>query len=227
MTRPRTRLIDRLLALLGLVVSSPVLAAAAVGIKLSGPGPVFHRARRVGLGGKPFTMYKLRTMRLPTAEMVGARITAGVDPRVFALGRCLRRLKIDELPQLVNVVRSDMAIVGPRPEDPSIVESEYAPWMRESLEVLPGLTSPGSLSYYAAEKQLPADPAEAEVVYLRDLLPRKLATDLVYVRGQSARYDAMLVLRTILGLCGVRHGFAGTQALERRRADEILNEVAR
>lgn len=223
----RVRLVDRILAALGLLGSAPVLALAAIGIKFSDEGPVVYRARRAGLEGHPFTMFKLRTMRTTSNVVESVRITGGIDTRVFPFGRLLRRFKIDELPQLFNILRGDMAIVGPRPEDPSIVEREYVPWMRETLRVFPGLTSPGSLDYYADERCLPDDQVDAEAAYLRDLLPRKLAVDIVYVRHRSASYDALLVLRTVFGLMGAHSAFRSSQAWEKAEAQRILNEEAK
>jgi lipopolysaccharide/colanic/teichoic acid biosynthesis glycosyltransferase len=199
-----------------------LLVVAALGIKLSDGGPILHRARRAGYAGAAFTMYKLRTMRLTEGE--GSRVTGGGDGRVFAWGRLLRRLKLDELPQLANVARGDMAIVGPRPEDITLVEREYDPWMRRTLEVLPGLTSPGSLDYYAAESELPADSATAERRYLRELLPRKLALDLVYVEHRSTLYDLQLVLRTAAALTGLDL-FPAVRRWEEQEAERILREV--
>ncbi len=103
----------------GLIVVAPILAVAAISIALSSPGPVIYRCRRVGARGRLFTMYKLRTMHAAAPSDAGSRITGASDPRVFAAGRLLRRLKIDELPQLLNVLRGDMSLVGPRPRIPS------------------------------------------------------------------------------------------------------------
>ena len=164
-------------------------------------------------------MYKFRTMTVARPGDERARITGGRDTRVFPWGRLLRRLKVDELPQLINVVTGDMAIVGPRPEDPTIVERDYAPWMHETLTVLPGLTSPGTLGYYADESGLPEDPAAAERIYLERLLPRKLAIDLVYVRNRTARYDAMLVVRTLAGVAGLTSLFRRSMTDESARAE--------
>jgi len=219
----QARLVDRLLASVGLVFAAPVLGLAALGIKVSDRGPVLYRAQRVGLGGRPFTMLKLRTMRsAPGGE--SSRITGGTDTRVFPLGRLLRRFKLDELPQLVNVLRGDMAIVGPRPEDPSIVERDYAPWMHETLSVLPGLTSPGTLHYYADEAGLPGNGSDAEAKYLRVLLSRKLAVDLVYVRNRSIGYDAALIVRTLASLLGAHGAFHSTRVREQNQAHRILRE---
>lgn len=222
----RVRPLDRVLALLAILGTSPLWFLAVVGIRVCDPGTVLYRARRAGVDGEPFTMFKFRTMRVTAATSAGGRVSSGQDPRVFAWGRFLRRMKIDELPQLVNIAKGDMAIVGPRPEDLSIVQTEYAPWMMETLEVLPGLTSPGSLAYYANEVLIPEDPAEAEQRYLADLLPRKLAIDLVYVRERSLRYDAVLVLRTVGSIAGRHDLFPRQQAHERAEADRILQRVS-
>ena len=221
----RVRLLDRLLAVVGLVLSSPLLVLAGIGTKLTDPGPVIYRATRTGAGGTPFTMFKLRTMRLACDETTGL-ITGARDPRVSPWGGVLRRFKVDELPQLVNVARGDMAIVGPRPEDPVIVQRDYQPWMWETLEVPPGLTSPGTLDYYAREACLPDDPDEAEAVYLRELLPRKLALDIGYVRARSWRYDVKLVLRTVARVAGWHRPFKAMHEREARLAKQLLDERA-
>lgn len=211
---------DRIAAAAGLVATSPVVAVCALGVKLSSPGPVLHRSLRAGQAGEPFTMYKLRTMH-DGAEAEG-RITAGRDTRVFGFGRFLRRTKLDEIPQLVNVLRGEMALVGPRPEDLWIVQEHYDALMWETLTVPPGLTSPGSLHYFGGEGRLPREPQLTEAVYLRRLLPRKIALDLVYVRNRSPRYAAELLLRTAMGVLGLRQAFLGRSAEEQRRAEEIL-----
>jgi len=200
------RVLDVVLASLALVAVTPLLGAAALGIRLAGPGPIFYCARRIGLHTRPFTMYKLRTMRLGQAYSSSA-ITAKHDPRVFPFGAFLRRAKVDELPQLFNILRGDMAIVGPRPEVPRMVELFYAPLHYETFRVLPGLTSPGSIyAYTHGEAQL--DASDPERCYAERLLPLKLALDLVYVRRASLAYDLALIARTawmlgtaLLGRC--------------------------
>jgi lipopolysaccharide/colanic/teichoic acid biosynthesis glycosyltransferase len=184
---------------LGLAVTLPLLAIAALGIKLSSRGPVLYRARRVGRRGRLFTMYKLRTMHHRDAASNGSAITAHEDNRIFPLGRVLRKAKIDELPQLFNVLRGDMAIVGPRPEDPDIVARHYQPHHFTTLMVRPGLTSPGTLYYFTvAEFQVSSQSAEQD--YARAILPLKLALDLVYVRSASWWYDLALIGRTLASI---------------------------
>lgn len=211
------RALDIVGATLGLIVTAPLLLAAAIGIRLSSRGPVLFRAPRAGVGGSTFLMYKLRTMHVAT--VAGHRITTERDPRVFALGAWLRRTKIDELPQLVNVLRGEMALVGPRPEDPVLVERHYTAWQRETLRVRPGLTSPGSLYYDAGAKRL-VEGDDPEMRYVRDVLPLKLALDLVYVRRASLAYDLRLIARTVVFLLATftgRQAFADPPELEEAR----------
>ena len=172
------RLFDFITSLITLIVGAPILAAAAIGIRLSSPGPVLYRAQRVGRGASQFVMYKFRTMHIRS----GPVITAMRDSRIFAFGSLLRRLKIDELPQFFNVLRGDMSIVGPRPEDPMIVSKSYSREDHETLSVLPGLLSPGSIYYYTHGEQLVGNGDDPTTTYLEVALPIKLALDRVYVQ---------------------------------------------
>jgi lipopolysaccharide/colanic/teichoic acid biosynthesis glycosyltransferase len=189
------RLLDVVLSSVGLALVAPVLAIAALGIRLASPGPVLFRARRVGRAGTCFTMYKLRTMHRRQPPRA-SRITGQDDARVFPLGALLRRTKIDELPQLFNVLRGDMSIVGPRPEDPDIVERHYTALQRETLAVRPGLASPGSLYHYTHGDALLAG-GDPESAYVDRLLPLKLALDVVYVRQASLPLDVRIIGRTL------------------------------
>ncbi len=220
--RAEKRLAGRLAAAAGLAASSPLLLACAIAVKVSSRGTILFRANRVGQHGATFTILKFRTMH-QQPESAAARITGSRDTRVFPAGRLMRACKVDELPQLVNILRGEMAIVGPRPEDPTIVVERYTRLMRETLAVPPGLTSPGSLDYYTQEATLPDDPAEAERIYLLDLLPRKIALDLVYVRNRSWRYDVELGIRTVLSLLRIPGPFARRRAWERTEASVILS----
>ena len=203
------RTLDLALATLALIAALPLLAVAAVGIRLSSPGPILYRATRVGRGGRPFTMYKLRTMHVNHATVGGkvatSAITAKDDPRVFRVGAVLRQTKIDELPQLFNVLSGDMSLVGPRPEDPRFVERNYTTTHLATLDVRPGLTSPGSVWYYtSAEDDLSSEDPERH--YVEHVLPLKLALDLVYVRRVSWYYDLALIGRTIRVLTALSLG---------------------
>ena len=134
-----SRAFDILIAALGLVISAPLLAAAAVAIRLEGPGPVLYRQRRVGLKGSEFELLKLRTM-VPGSDPVGVgRVVTRDDPRVTRAGRILRRTSLDEIPNLINVLRGEMAIVGPRPTIPAQVD-DYTPRQRQRHDVRPGIT---------------------------------------------------------------------------------------
>jgi lipopolysaccharide/colanic/teichoic acid biosynthesis glycosyltransferase len=221
------RPLDRLFAGLLLLVAAPLLAVAAVGIRLASPGPILYRAPRVGLRGRLFTMYKLRTMHVDHGQYESA-ITAHRDPRIFRFGAWLRWSKIDELPQLLNVLRGDMAIVGPRPEVPRIVKEHYTPAQWETLDVAPGLTCPGSLYNYTHGEAM-LSPDDPERHYVERLLPLKLALDLVYVRQASWRYDLRLVGRTVWAVAGTVLGrrhfpdppeMAAAQALVRAHPPE-------
>jgi lipopolysaccharide/colanic/teichoic acid biosynthesis glycosyltransferase len=197
------RLLDLLVASIGLIAAAPIIALAGVGIRLSSPGPIFHKAVRAGRHGRPFVMYKLRTMHL--SQGVASAITAGNDPRVFRFGAWLRRSKLDELPQFWNVLRGDMAIVGPRPEDPKFVRDHYAPLHHETLRVRPGLTSPSSLyDYVHGEPRLTSGNVETQ--YVEELLPVKLALEVVYVRRISLRYDLAIMGRTLWMIAAVMLG---------------------
>jgi lipopolysaccharide/colanic/teichoic acid biosynthesis glycosyltransferase len=188
------RLFDVCAAGAALLLTAPLVAAAALGIRISSPGPVLYRARRAGRYGREFTMYKLRTMQARQGPC-GARLTAPGDRRVFPFGRLLRLAKVDELPQLVNVLRGDMSIIGPRPEEPEFVALySVAHW--ETLAVRPGLASPGSL-YHDTHGALFLEDGDPETRYVERLLPLKLALDLVYVRRASFGYDLAIIGRTI------------------------------
>jgi lipopolysaccharide/colanic/teichoic acid biosynthesis glycosyltransferase len=196
------RLFDFLCAATALVVTAPLIGLAAIGIKLTDRGPVFYRARRMGYLGRQFTMYKLRTMR---HSEDGPVITGHGDDRITPIGKFLRKTKIDELPQLFNVLRGDMAIVGPRPEDPTIVRQHYSSSDLETLGVRPGLASPGSLyQFTSGDTLLHSDDPEGH--YVDKLLKTKLALDRVYIRRASLRSDFAIIGRTLLTIGSVAIG---------------------
>jgi lipopolysaccharide/colanic/teichoic acid biosynthesis glycosyltransferase len=205
------RKFEVVLAAAALLLAAPLMLVVAIGVWLSDPGPVFYLADRSGAGGVIFRMYKFRTMRI--ASSPGSRISKARDPRVFAFGRLLRKLKLDELPQLLNIIRGEMAFVGPRPEDPWFVEHVYTEADRETLETPPGLTSPGTLYYFTHAEQFPSD-AETEASYISGPLKAKLALDRAYVSQASAAYDLRLVFETVWVLARVA---AGWPALDLRR----------
>ena len=198
------RAFDLFAALLLLILAAPVLALAALGIRLTSPGPIFYRARRVGRGGEPFTMLKFRTMHVDQGQGASV-ITSADDPRVFAFGRLLRQTKLDELPQLLHVLSGEMSMVGPRPEDPKIVAEHYTDAYRETLRVRPGLASPGSIYNYTHGDALLAS-ADTESAYVERLLPPKMALERVYARDASLLYDLRVVLRTAAVILAIALG---------------------
>ena len=187
------RLVDVVAAAGGLTLLSPLFVLVVVAIKLDSPGPAFYRAQRVGKDGKLFRLFKFRSM-VADAHTRGPGITAAGDSRVTRVGRLLRRTKIDELPQLVNVLLGDMSLVGPRPEDPRYV-ALYTPEQRRVLNVRPGITSAASLAYRHEEKLLRGEDWEAR--YREEVLPDKLAIDLAYLERRTLISDLKLILRTI------------------------------
>lgn len=180
------------------LIALPLWAVVAVAIKLSSPGPVFHRARRIGKDGRPFTLYKFRTM-VADADAQGPGITQRDDPRITRVGRFLRRMKIDEMPQILNVLRGEMSIVGPRPEDPRYV-ARYTPEQRRVFSVRPGMASPAFLKYRHEEELLAALGGDLEEAYLRHILPDKLRMDLDYIARQSFAYDLAILAQAALSL---------------------------
>lgn len=195
------RVFDIVLSLFALIVLTPVLFIASIGIYISSPGPVLFKAVRIGKNGKPFVMYKLRTMHVN--NQIGHIITLRDDNRIFPFGRLLRTSKIDELPQLVNILRGEMSIVGWRPEDIEIANDIYSGRFKQILDTKPGLTSPGSLYDYTHGEKF-----TNESDYKKVFLPVKLELELYYVNQQSLLYDASLIIRTIkiilLTIAGVK-----------------------
>lgn len=190
-----TRAFDVVLAALGLTVLSPLMALIALALLLTSPGPVLYPARRTGRHGRVFTMHKFRTMDHDPSGR-GSVITAHADRRVHALGRFLRRTKLDELPSLWNVVRGDMAVVGPRPEEPTVVERFYTDAMRSTLALRPGLTSPGALWGSTHGEGLLGGCADPVAGYVQRVMEPKLALEQVYLRRRRLGYDVRLVGRT-------------------------------
>lgn len=190
------RLIDVLAAAAGLLILSPLLLALALWVKLSSPGPIFYRARRVGRGGQLFHLYKFRTM-VADADRQGPGITTAGDSRITPVGRFLRRTKLDELPQLLNVLNGEMSLVGPRPEDPRYV-ALYNAEQQRVLQVRPGITSPASLQYRNESELLRG--RDWETVYTQEILPHKLALELDYLQKRSVWRDLGLIGQTVLSL---------------------------
>jgi lipopolysaccharide/colanic/teichoic acid biosynthesis glycosyltransferase len=186
------RALDVTLALTSLIVLLPVLVLVAASLKLSG-NEVIYRAPRIGRGGRPFTMFKFATM---TGDS-GPRVTYEGDPRITRAGRWLRATKLNELPQIFNVIKGDMSIVGPRPEDPLYV-AHYSDRHREVLAVRPGMASRAFLRFGDEQAFIKsAAPVDVESYYLRELLPEKLDIELDYVRGWSMWEDLRILAGTV------------------------------
>lgn len=193
------RLFDFSVALFGLIALSPVLVLITLLIKLTSPGPVLFCQKRVGRCFQNFLIYKFRTM-VPDAEKLGGQLTAGRDPRITTVGRFLRKTKMDEFPQLMNVLKGEMSFVGPRPEVPRYVEmfrDEYA----DLLQVRPGITDLASLEY-RHESELLGAAADPESVYVREILPHKIRLSREYLRRSSLSLDLWLIVRTV---CRMTH----------------------
>jgi len=193
------RLFDILVAGLGLLLVTPVLAVVAVCVKLTSPGPVLFCQERMGCHFRPFTIYKFRTM-VADAPRKGRPITSGDDPRITSVGRILRRIKLDELPQLVNVLIGDMSLVGPRPQLRRYVElfhKDYA----YILRIRPGITDLASIKF-RNESRLLGQAADPEKEYVCRVLPEKIRMAKFYVRRSSLGLDLSIIIQTCLKLAG-------------------------
>ena len=211
------RALDLVLGSVALVLALPVMGLVALAVALDSAGPVVYGARRIGRGGHPFTMWKFRSMARG-ADRVGPAVTGSYDFRVTRAGAFLRRTKLDELPQLVNVLAGQMSLVGPRPEAPAYVE-RWTDEEREILAVRPGITGPTQIAYIDEEELLEGDPSAA---YEAELMHAKLAIDLEYVRSYSVRRDLAILWRTLVGILS-----AGERRSNRPRRRYTLGERLR
>ena len=188
-------LINRFVALIAILILSPILIFVVIGILISDFGPIIYTAKRAGKDGKVLGVYKFRSMRISNKKE--SKITSKNDSRIFGFCKFIRLIKVDELPQLFNILKGKMNIIGPRPEDLSIVEDHYDDIMMESLTVNPGLASPGSLyNYTHIEDSL--DEGNAEETYIKEILPLKVKIDVVYVRNRSFLYDVKIIIKTFI-----------------------------
>ena len=198
------RLFDIVASATALLFLGPVILLAAVAVRLSCKGPACYCPKRAGVNGQPFTLFKLRTMHIDQGQNASA-VTGVSDPRIFAFGSLLRKTKLDELPQLWNILIGDMSIVGPRPEDLINVERFYDELGMSTLTVRPGLAGVSSIyNYTHGEKMLVGD--NPEEIYARDLLPVKLALEAVYLQDASLSYDLRLIARTIVAIAQIASG---------------------
>ncbi|MGE0821958.1 MAG: sugar transferase [Candidatus Binatia bacterium] len=195
------RTFDVVVAGIGLCLLFPLFALVALVICLDSPGPIFFRQERIGRGLQPFRIYKFRTM-IADAERRGGQITYGQDPRITRTGRLLRKIKLDELPQLLNVLNGDMSLVGPRPEVPRYVEL-FREDYRQVLTVRPGITDLASLRY-RDEATLLSHSTNPENEYVTHILPDKIALAKQYSGQSSFLFDLRVIAKTIAAICGYR-----------------------
>lgn len=205
--------IEATISLLGLIALSPLIGLAMLMVRFSSPGPVFFRQERMGRGGRPFTLLKLRSMRQAAG---GPAVTGSVDPRITPVGRWLRKTKLDELPQLWNVVRGDMSLVGPRPEVPRYTDLRDPRWSRV-LAVRPGITDPLTLRLRDEESLMPEAEAEREGFYLEVLQPIKLNAYLEYLERRTAWSDVWVVLATVVAVVRPGRGADPAEVLKAGR----------
>lgn len=188
------RVLDISLTTLALVLLFPLLLILGCWVALTSPGGAFYRQERIGRQGKPFQLIKFRSMR-PASDQEGL-LTVGMDQRITPVGHFLRKYKLDELPQLWNILKGEMSIVGPRPEVRKYVQ-HYSDRQKEVLQVRPGLTDYASLEYFA-EAQLLAESDDPEKTYIEEVMPAKLELNLRYIKDQSLLTDLKIIGRTIL-----------------------------
>lgn len=193
------RCFDLLFAVCFLIVFLPIYILSWLIIKIVSPGPAIYKAERVGKNGKLFKCYKFRSMRVDSGKV--SLTTLGNDDRIFPFGKFIRKTKIDEMPQVVNILRGEMSVVGPRPEDKENADKVYVGEFKHILDVKPGLTSTASLYDYTHGEMY-----EDEDSYEKEFMPKKLKLELYYVNHRSFWYDIVLILRTawliILKTCG-------------------------
>lgn len=188
------RLSDLCFSIILLILLSPLFLIVAVAIELDSKGPVFFRQERVGLNGRPFNIYKFRTM-VENAPEISPNITPSNDPRITRVGAFLRKWYLDELPQLINVLKGEMSVVGPRPETPEYV-ALYTPEQRRVLAAKPGMAGPATI-VYRNEADLLADCQNPEQFYINYMMHERLNLDLEYVENQSLLCDLRLLVQML------------------------------
>jgi lipopolysaccharide/colanic/teichoic acid biosynthesis glycosyltransferase len=187
------RFLDIVISTYGLIILSPFFLLIAVLIKFYSPGPVFYKATRVGRKGQTFKLYKFRSM-VVNADKNGPAVTHAGDNRITPIGKFLRKTKLDELPQLFNVMKGDMSLVGPRPEDPHYV-ALYTPEQQKILYIRPGITGAASVVFRNEEQMLKGDDWEKQ--YVEEVLPTKLAVDLEYAKKPTVLKDLSILVKTV------------------------------
>lgn len=188
------RIFDLVASVIGLLILLPILVVVAIWVKLDSTGPILFKQTRVGYAGKYFQIYKFRTM-VVNAEVIGAQITSGDDRRITKIGKVLRKYKLDELPQLINVLVGEMSLVGPRPEVPKYVKL-YNEAQKRVLQALPGITDLASLEF-RNENELLVGKENVEEFYVQQIMPQKLLLNLEYIDQAGLLFDLKIIARTI------------------------------
>ncbi len=195
--RAGKRCFDIVFSMLGLIVCIPLFVLIGLAIKLDDGGQVFFRHERIGRHGKPFRMWKFRSM-VENALALGGELTVGRDPRITRIGHLLRQTKLDELPQLINVLAGQMSFVGPRPEVAKYM-ALYNPEQCKVLELVPGITDPASVAY-RNENELLASSPEPERLYVEQIMPDKIRINIEYASGATAWSDLRMIALTFARL---------------------------
>ena len=191
----KKRFFDFVASFFGLMLLTPIFVLAALWIKIDSRGPIFFRQERVGFQGVPFRIHKFRTMILD-AEKIGKQITVGADSRITAVGNFLRKYKLDELPQLIDVLVGDMSLVGPRPEVPKYIDCYSDDEKHDVLSIKPGITDNASIEF-RDESELLASSKDPEATYINEVLPKKIALYRKYVKERSFFGDVSIIFKTI------------------------------
>lgn len=191
------RIFDLVVSVIGLIILAPFFLLVAILIKLDSPGPVFYKGDRIGKDGKPFKIFKFRSM-VNRADQKGSALTHGDDPRITRVGSILRKWKIDELPQIINILVGEMSVVGPRPESPNYVK-HYTPEQQKVLQVKPGMAGLTQVRF-RHEEALLSRSTNLEEEYVEEIMPQKLALDLEYIEKQSLLLDIRLFIGMFLSL---------------------------
>ena len=197
----RKRALDVVGAVVGLLILSPALLVIAVLVKREDGDSIFYRPIRIGHKGRPFRLWKFRTM-VADADRLGGPLTIGDDHRITNTGAVLRRYKLDELPQLINVVTGDMSLVGPRPEDPELT-AHYSAEQRRVLELIPGITDPASITF-TNESALLSTVDDPGAFYVEHVLPEKIRINLDYAARATLLSDVGVIVRTVTTVAKLR-----------------------
>ena len=206
------RIFDLIVALIAAIILLPIYIILAILIKIDSKGPVFYRQERVTAYGKKFKIFKFRTM-VVNADKIGSLVTVNKDPRITRMGRILRKFRLDETPQLLNIIKGDMSFVGTRPEVQKYVE-RYTDEMYATLLLPAGVTSLASI-FYKDEERLLSESENADNTYIYEVLPGKMAYNLEYIEKFSFFYDIKLMIMTVLAVCGATFKEEQSHSLEK------------